>query len=385
MSKIILVNQVTGPLFIDMANYYAETYSDVVLFTGKIEKTGASLHHKITIQKGIAYNRNNPLKRIFTWLVFTFQAYVFLKKQQQQADVLLVSNPPLAPLLPVYLKRKKNLCFHTLIYDIYPELLFKLGYLNKSSFIVKWWEKKNRESFQLSKNLFTITDGMKEVLSRYTPEVKWKVVYPWVDTSFIQPIPKKDNPFIAKYKLEGKTIIQYSGNMGASHDLMTLLKVAEQLQENSRYVFLMIGDGTQKKNLEAFVQKQELKNVLFLPFQDKETFPFSLAAADIGVVSLTDEASQMAIPSKTFYQMAAGNAILAITNLDSELGKIVKENKCGFVFSPGKDGDIVRVLRKTTAAEFLELQNKALQTCAKYDVNNVSKFKISKDENFTSE
>ena len=41
--NIILVNQVTGPMFIDIANEYVKKYSKVTLLTGAIEPTYSKL------------------------------------------------------------------------------------------------------------------------------------------------------------------------------------------------------------------------------------------------------------------------------------------------------------------------------------------------------
>lgn len=374
-TNLILVNQVTGPLFIDMANYYSQHYSKVVLLTGNIEPTGQVLNPKIEVRLLKKYNRNNPIQRIFTWLYFSLQTYFFFKNTNIKAKVLLVSNPPFVPLLAAYLQKNTQLQFYVLIYDIYPDLLIKTGYLKASSFISKWWAKKNTEAFGVAEKLFTITDGMEKVLSKYSPK-KWCVVYPWVDTAFIKPIPKQENPFVKKYNLEGKIVIQYSGNMGKSHDLLSLLEAAKELGDASEFVFLLIGDGAQKDHLEAYAKTHELMNVIFLPFQDKASFPYSITAADIGVVSLTDEASEMAIPSKTFYQMAAGNAILAITNESSELATIIKNHKCGFVVEPVNPNKLIELLRSLNKESLINKQTNSSLAITKYDMQNVLKFDL---------
>ena len=56
--KITLLNQVTGPLFIDIANEYSKTYDEVILVTGIIEPTYAKLSNKVKVVKKITYRRN---------------------------------------------------------------------------------------------------------------------------------------------------------------------------------------------------------------------------------------------------------------------------------------------------------------------------------------
>ena len=76
--------------------------------------------------------------------------------------------------------------------------------------------------------------------------------------------------------------------------------------------------------------KQELKseniyNLQFLPFQTDEMFPYSLAAADIGVVVLDEITSKGSVPSKSYNLMSYGIPSLYIAALDSELNNYVKK------------------------------------------------------------
>ena len=171
---------------------------------------------------------------------------------------------------------------------------------------------------------------MQKVIARSVSENKIKVIYPWVDTSFIKPLDKKDNWFVKQNGLTDKKVILYSGNMGITHDLLTVMEAAKELQEiENNFHFLFIGDGTQKKNLVTFKKKNDLTNVSFLPYQDSEVLPFSFASADFGLVSLGTGAEGLSVPSKTFYLLAAGAAIIAITGSGSEIERLVNDNDCG--------------------------------------------------------
>ena len=59
--KITLFNQVSGPLFIDIANAYLERYDEVILITGDIEPTYAQLDDKIKVIRKIKYKRNKSI------------------------------------------------------------------------------------------------------------------------------------------------------------------------------------------------------------------------------------------------------------------------------------------------------------------------------------
>ena len=99
--KITLLNQVTGPLFIDIANKYAEIYDEVILVTGIIEPTYASLDDKVKVVYKTTYKRNKSYLRILTWGLFFMQTYFyfFFKQKQHEEEVLIVTNPPILPFL----------------------------------------------------------------------------------------------------------------------------------------------------------------------------------------------------------------------------------------------------------------------------------------------
>lgn len=75
---------------------------------------------------------------------------------------------------------------------------------------------------------------------------------------------------------------------------------------------------------------------MLLPYQEKETLPYSLASADIGVVTLSQGAENISVPSKTYYMLAAGTAILALASSNSELGLLIDKYSCGKVFEHPK-------------------------------------------------
>ena len=58
---------------------------------------------------------------------------------------------------------------------------------------------------------------------------------------------------------------------------------------------------------------------MFLPFQSDEMFPYSISAADIGVVILDESTSKGSVPSKSYNLMSLGIPSLYIASNDSQL------------------------------------------------------------------
>lgn len=375
-STVVLVNQVTGPLFIDIANEYASNYDSVVLITGAIEPTYAELDSRIKIIKKTRYQRNKSYLRISTWLLFYMQVYVyFLIKGQRYSKALLVTNPPLMPFIGGSLLPAKKIKFDVLLYDVYPDALANFGYIKTTSSLYKYWDRRNKESYANAERVITISSVMKEVISRNAREEDIEIIYPWVDTSFIKPLKKEDNWFVKEHQLEEKTVVLYSGNMGATHDLLTTLKVAKEIQESHPdYYFLFVGDGVQKKGLMEFTNQNQLKNVTFLPYQEPETLPFSFASADFGIVSLGKGAEGLSVPSKTFYFLAAGAAIMAITGKGSEIDRLVSNQKCGMSVEAENVEEMTQFLTSTSGSDILEYKKNSRKLSAEFTVKNAKEF-----------
>lgn len=373
--KITLFNQVSGPLFIDIANAYLEKYDEVILITGDIEPTYAQLDDKIKVILKIKYKRNKAYLRIGTWLIFYLQCYFYLLFNKEHGRVLYVTNPPILPFLGVLFSGKKILNFSVLIYDIYPDALSNFGYVKPHSFLYTFWEKMNKKSYKLASEVITISSVMKKVIARNIDEDKIKVIYPWVDTSFIKPLKKSENWFVKKHGLTDKKVILYSGNMGLTHDLMTLMETAKELQkiENS-FHFLFIGGGTQKESLQDFKEKHNLTNVSFLPFQDPEVLPFSFASADFGVVSLGSGAEGLSVPSKTFYLLSSGAAIIAITESGSEIESLVNENNCGISIKPKDRSSLVHFLLNSQKKDIEVNKLNSRELSKKFTKENAKQF-----------
>lgn len=84
------------------------------------------------------------------------------------------------------------------------------------------------------------------------------------------------------------------------------------------------------------IEENKLNNCRLLPWQPVEKLPYSIGAADVGVITLDLLASKLSVPSKTYAMMAVGCALLCIAGKDSELKEIVEEYQVGEIFNPNE-------------------------------------------------
>jgi glycosyltransferase involved in cell wall biosynthesis len=163
--------------------------------------------------------------------------------------------------------------------------------------------------------------------------------------------------------------------MGLTHDLMTPLKVAKGLsQTHPNFHFIFVGDGAQKKSLMTYAEQNMLKNVTFLPYQDSIVLPYSFASSDFSIVSLSSGAEGLSVPSKTFYSLAAGSAIIAISEKGSEIEQLISKNDCGISIQPNAVYMMRDFLVNTSDLDLEKKKKNARSLSKQFTVANVKHF-----------
>lgn len=369
--QIVFVNQSSGYLMIDILEAFDDIYEERILITGYLNPRGKKLDQKVLLKKMIPYNRASSFKRLMTWSIGFLKAVWLIKTTYRNADLFLVTNPPFTTFIPL-------LCSNTyklLIYDIYPDALVEFDYFRKESKVTKVWEKANRKVFKKAQKVYTLTEGMKSRILNYTNEENIKVVPIWTDNEFLKPIEKSENPFIIDRKLEDKFIVMYSGNLGKSHPVEIMVDLAK-LCKNPKIHFMIIGGGDKYNVLEKKMTDANLSNITLQTWVPTEEIPQSMNAADIGVVTLGKEATDISIPSKTFNLFSVAKPILAICNKEAALADLIQKNKCGESFPPNEIQHILDFINRLHSEKELHdyYASNSLKTSLLFTKENAKSF-----------
>ena len=373
--KVTIINQDSGYLMIDIANAFADAGHEVSLITGRLVERSTKLNTRVKLSRIIRYQRRKPFQRIFTWLWGFLQILFKVVFSHRKSHLFIVTNPPFAPFLPLLIKNP----FSLLIFDIYPDALWQNGKASPKAFWVRAWQKANRKVLARAERVFTLTDSMRQALSRYVSAEKVEVVPVWTDSHFLKPIPPAENPFIKKHGLQGRFIVLYSGNLGFTHKVEVLPDLAAKVND-PRVVFLIIGDGDRKTQLEKKILEVGLKNCLLLPWQPVEELPYSLASASLAVVSSGSGAAQLSIPSKAFNFMSVGAPLLCLSPKGSELEKLVIRHNNGQCFPHEQLDDIAAYILSLLDNEAfrMELSGNSLKAAGEYTPENARRFMMKK-------
>ncbi len=312
--KIVIINQAVNYLTIGLVNEFANNFKDVSLITGSIHVQGEELDSNVSIKYIHKWKEEHGISKALNYLRALWSMWFLLLIKYRKHEVFFVSVPPMGYLLNIILPHR----FSMIIWDVFPDSL-KITGMKETNTVYKIWTRLNKVSFKKSYRLFTIGDKMADLVEQYISRDKILIQPIWSIFQENTKVLKNENPFIKEHQLQDKFIVQYSGNIGLTHKVETMITLAEQMVEYDHIQFQIIGRGPRKKKLQQLVKEKQLTNCQFLPFQSDKMFPFSLSAADLGVVILDEKTSKGSVPSKSYNLMSYGIPSLYIASPNSEL------------------------------------------------------------------
>ncbi|HFP9333022.1 TPA: glycosyltransferase WbuB [Raoultella planticola] len=124
---------------------------------------------------------------------------------------------------------------------------------------------------------------------------------------------------------EDKKVILYSGNIGEKQGLEIVVSAAQKMAIKN-YVFLFVGQGGGKENLEKMCVTLNLNNILFKPLQPYELLPALLNLADCHLIVQKKGAADAVLPSKLTNILAVGGNAVITAEENTELGQLCKNN-----------------------------------------------------------
>ena len=136
------------------------------------------------------------------------------------------------------------------------------------------------------------------------------------------------NPFRARFEMPAGAepfVIQFSGRMGYSQGLETVIEAWRLLDDLPDARLMMVGDGQAAPMVAEALADDD--RALVLPTQDRAVLPDLLGAADVGLAPLRAGMAATCIPSKIFGILAAGRPYLTNAPQESELFRITLPSK----------------------------------------------------------
>lgn len=134
-----------------------------------------------------------------------------------------------------------------------------------------------------------------------------------------------------RWGLTDETAVLYSGHAAAHHPLEALLAAAEELTVRPDLRFVVSGVGVELQRLRRSPRAAALPNWQFGQQVPDDQVDALLAAGDVHVVSLAENATGTCVPSKTYAAMVRGKPVLFLGSPEGQAARDVLESGGGLV------------------------------------------------------
>lgn len=307
-------------------------------------RNGTRIHR----MRATHFDKDRLILRAVNMLTLTVAVFLFALRRVKGGDrVLVVTNPPSVPILLGLIAKWKRARPALLVHDVYPEVLAASGILAPGSLPYRLLMRLFSWAYTQFDDIVVLGQDMSDVAStKLGAAVRAIHVIPnWGDTDEIVPIPKNRNAFRRDHWLDGKFVVQFSGNIGRTHDIELLLDAADLLLDVPDVVFLFVGYGG-KSGLLADASKAARPNVTFLPRQPREKLGEMLAASDVTIIPFVDGMLGLSVPSRMYNVLAAGVPIIAAADPRSELAQTVERLGAGWVLDVRSPAALAALIRQ---------------------------------------
>ncbi len=309
---------------------------------------GLKIYHTFMPPKG-----QSVTGRILAWVFFHIISVIVGLTIVPRPAVIISPSPPLTIGICAWLigaLRRAPFIYN--VQEIYPDIVIRLG-ATRNRCLINFLYRLEKIVYRTASAVTVIAPRMRDrLLDKRVPKEKVIVIPNFVDVSDFVPLPK-DNDFSRKYSLYNKFVISYAGNMGPAQGLENFLDAAIILREEEDIRFLMMGDGILREYLGRKIKKNNLRNFVFLPYQPYALMGQSYAASDLCLVPQAIETGSEAIPSKVYRIMACARPVLAVSDWNSDLARLVSESSCGINVLPGS----AEILAETIKRAFQKRQD----------------------------
>jgi colanic acid biosynthesis glycosyl transferase WcaI len=230
----------------------------------------------------------------------------------------------------------------------------KFGFLG--SLVGAYYRKLDRSHFRQSNAIVLITEDFLSTAAAWVDDSdKIFVIENWGAADEIKPIPRS-NTWAESNGLEDVFTFLYSGTLALKHNPDFLIALARQWRHRSNVKIVVAAHGVGVDHLRAAIEAETLNNLILLPLQPFNMIPNVLAAADVLVAIIEQDAGIFSVPSKVQSYLCAKRPILLAAPKKNLASRILLREAAGLVVAPGDIGGFLDAAAKLYEDSVLRAQ-----------------------------
>lgn len=299
-------------------------------------------HENVRILKVKTGNiqKTNIIEKGISTILLETQITRAIKKylKNDKFDLVLYSTPPITLVKPItFIKKRDNAKTYLMLKDIFPQNAVDLGMLKThglKGILYKFFRKKEKKLYAISDKIGCMSQANVDYILKHNSEINPKKVE--IFPNCIEPVDvsltaEEKREMRIKYDIPlDKTVFVYGGNLGKPQGIPFIIDCLRAEKENDRVFFLIVGDGTEYGKLEQFAKAEKPANFKLMKRLPSEEYDKMIAACDVGMIFLDHRFTIPNFPSRLLSYMQAGLPVLACTDPNTDVGKVIEEGGFGW-------------------------------------------------------
>lgn len=357
--------------------YFTDTYkpqiNGVITSIDSFAQEMRNNGHEVTVVAPKSPKLKSKHKNIITVASLKFRPYPdyriaiplkLKKKDFSDYDIIHVHTPSFLGLSGMRIAHKNKIplvmTFHTNFSDY-------AHYVSKGAVVEKVMKKGilkyTKSFFNRADMIVTPTEEIKKQLRKQNIDTPITVIPTGID---ITPLKETKKQIREKYNIPlDEKIILHVGRVTKEKNIIMILK-AFQLIENNNIKLIITSNGPYKKQLEKYIQENEIKNVIFTGYLSEQKLKEYYKMSDVFVMASETETQGLVILE------ALAQSLPVVVTDAPVISDFVKENNVGLV-SKKNEKSLARTIESSFSGKEFEtketLKKFSSETCAKDMIN----------------
>ena len=335
--------------------------------TELVHENGASMLH---VQIG-NLTKTNIIEKGISMILIEHQYKKAIKEYLTNVhfDLVMYSTPPITLVKVIdYARKRDNAKTYLLLKDIFPQNAVDIGMMSKTGLkglLYKFFRQKEKKLYAASDYIGCMSQANVDYVLQHNPEVKADTVEVCPNSVEIVNMRVSNdvrNEVRRKYGMPlDKTVFVYGGNLGKPQGIPFLIKCLKSQMKNQDAYFLVVGDGTEFGKLEQFFSEQKPENMQLMKRLPKEDYDRMVAACDVGMIFLDHRFTIPNFPSRLLSYMQAGVPVLAVTDPNTDIGKVIVDGGFGWWCESNDARSFDEKIQEACKSDLIDMGTKGFQ------------------------
>ncbi len=253
-------------------------------------------------------------------------------------DLVLYSTPPITLVGVVdHIKKRDNAKTYLLLKDIFPQNAVDIGMMRKNGvygMLYRYFRNKEKKLYKISDHIGCMSRANVDYVFKHNSEVpadRVEVCPNSLDVVDLRVDEATRLEMREKYGIPtDKKVFVYGGNLGKPQNIPFLIECLRTCKDKDDVYFLIVGDGTEYRKLEEYVNTERQANLTLMKRLPKEDYDRLVGACDVGMIFLDHRFTIPNFPSRLLSYLQASTPVLACTDPNTDVGKVIVDGGFGW-------------------------------------------------------